>query len=318
MRKTFKHLSEVERGKIEAFLRSGYSITQIAKELNRNKSTISREIHRGTYKNHYSASIALKRALKNSAHSHVHCKWKDIELLRFIEKHLKMKWSPEIISHEWSLVSNNKHFSAQSIYTLIYLHRTEWKKYLICKGKKYTRSNDSRKNSCTLKNCVSIEERPNEVNNRNRPGDFEIDTVVSCRGGKSCLAVIVCRSSRLYFIRKIKDKSASEMTKAIISVLKDFDVKTITFDNGKENAFHEKITDALKCKCYFCHPYASYEKGSIENRNKILRQFFKKGTNFDLISDEEISRIQDMINNRPMKVLNWVSPLTAFKMALLH
>ena len=317
---TFKRLSDFERGKIEALLRSGLSISEIARILNRAKSTICNEIKKGKYNAKYCSEISGNRAKKRAQNSHVHCKWKNPILLRFVERCLKKKWSPEIISHELKKYSNGElSFSHTSIYSLIKKHRPEWKKYLICQGKKYKKLNGIiLSDSPTIKNAVSIEKRSKEVINRNRLGDFEVDTVVSSRDGKSCLSVIVCRATRYLFIRKIPNKSAHEMEKAIIDTLKDFDVKTITFDNGKENAFHEKITEALNCKCYFCHPYASYEKGSIENRNKLIRQFFRKGTNFDLITDEELSKIQDEINSRPMKLLNWLSPKDVFEHTSFH
>ena len=99
---------------------------------------------------------------------------------------------------------------------------------------------------------------------------------------------------------------------ATMKTLKNQEVKTMTYDNGTENANHLLANKLLNCQSFFCNAYHSLEKGSIENRNKILRQFFPKGTNFDLISDDEIRRVQNVINNRPMKVLNWHSPSEVF------
>ena len=110
----------------------------------------------------------------------------------------------------------------------------------------------------------------------------------------------------------MKDKSAGEMMAATMKTLKNQGVKTMTYDNGTENANHSLVNKLLNCQSFFCSAYHSWEKGSIENRNKILRQFFPKGTNFDLISDDEIRRVQNVINNRPMKVLNWHSPSEVF------
>ena len=112
----------------------------------------------------------------------------------------------------------------------------------------------------------------------------------------------------------MKDKSAGEMLSATMKTLKNQGVKTMTYDNGTENANHSLVNKLLNCQSFFCNAYHSWEKCSIENRNKILRQFFPKGTNFDLISDDEIRRVQNVINNRPMKVLNWHSPSEVFSM----
>ena len=110
----------------------------------------------------------------------------------------------------------------------------------------------------------------------------------------------------------MKDKSAGEMMVATIKTLKNQGVKTITYDNGTENANHSLVNKLLNCQSFFCNAYHSWENGSIENHNKILRHFFQKGTNFDLISDDEIRRVQNVINDRPMKVLNWHSPSEVF------
>ena len=116
----------------------------------------------------------------------------------------------------------------------------------------------------------------------------------------------------MYFIEKMKDNSAAEMLSATLRALRKYDVKSIAYDNGTENAAHVEANNLLKCKSYFCSPYHSWKKGQIENRNKILRQFLPKGTNFDLISENDIRTIQDVINHRPMKVLDWASPSDVF------
>ena len=150
------------------------------------------------------------------------------------------------------------------------------------------------------------------VNNRERFGDFEVDTVISAKGGKSCLAVFVDRKTKYYWLVKMKNKSAEEMLKATVKTFKNYPIKSITYDNGSENMKHEKLNKLLGCQSYFCRPYCSADKGSVENRNKILRQFLPKKTNFDLISQHQIDIIQNKINNRPMKVLNWNTPCSLF------
>ena len=161
-------------------------------------------------------------------------------------------------------------------------------------------------------NCVNIENRNKIVDLRRRFGDWEADTVVSCRDGKFCLAVFIERKSRLYRLAKMQDKSAGEMLATTIRMLKNQEVKTMKYDNGTENANHEFANNILNCKSFFCNAYHNWEKGSIENRNKNLRQFFPKGTNFNLISDAEILKVQTMINDRPMKTLKWHSLANVF------
>lgn len=309
MNRIYNHLSEIERGKIEAYLEEGESISEIARLLKRSKSTISEEIKRGRYNGKYTAHIAQDRCLKRRHESHKHTKWRNMDLLHFIETHLKEKWSPEIISVKWK-EKTGQSFSHTSIYNLIKDHRPEWQKWLIYKRKRH-RSHKVPFGG-KIPNRSNISERPEVVNLRQRFGDFEVDTVLSCKGVKTCLAVFVERKTRMYFLAKMKDKSASEMFAVAVKTLKGIEVKTMTYDNGTENTKHEEINEILNCKSFFCNAYHSWEKGSIENRNKILRQFFPKGTNFNLISEEQISKIQEMINNRPMKLLGWKTPADLF------
>ena len=307
--KKYKHLSEAERGQIEAYRSMNLSVSEIARKLGRSKSTISSEIKNGKHNGKYVARIAQKRAFRNSKKSHKYNKWSNSEILYYVCRKLKERLSPEIISHKLFKEKNIK-FSPTSIYTLIKKHRPEYAKFLIHRGKKLTHSASVLK----IPNRQSIDFRPLITEFRDRFGDWEADTVISARGGKSCLAVFVERLTRMYFIVKMPDKTADSMFKATMKVLKDQVVETITYDNGTENFRHEEVNKLLNCESYFCNPYHSWEKGSIENRNKILRQFLPKGTNFDLISEEEIAIIQNKINSRPMKTLNWSSPADVFSL----
>lgn len=303
-----KHLSIKERGQIQAYLELGVSISEIARKLMRAKSTISCEIKRGKYNGKYDAEIAQNRAQKKRSESHKHTKWRLQTISIYVCNKLKLRWSPEIISHKLFEEKGIK-FSHTSIYTFIKKHRPEYRKFLAHRGKKRSHGASVTK----IPNRVSIAERPLIVDFRMRFGDWEVDTVLSSRAGKSCLAVFVERSTNIYFIKKMPDKTADSMRKATLEVLKNHVVKTLTYDNGLENVMHEDVNKALGCKSFFCNAYHSWEKGLIENRNKILRQFLPKGTNFDLISDEEIDKIQNMINSRPMKTLGWASPAEIFR-----
>ena len=315
--KKYKQLQPEEIGQIEAYYKMGMSISEIARMLNRSKSTISYENRRGKHRKKYITRIAQNRSEKRRREFHKHNKWSDYKLLKFIEYHLKIeKMSPEIISNILKERFGIK-FLHTSIYNLIDKHRHEWNNFLICRGKR-RKKHYNKAGVNAIPNRVDISQRPSEVNLRNEEGHYEADTVLSSKGGKACLAVFVERKTRMYFLQKIKDKSAGEMLSATMKVFRDskefgpLKVLSITYDNGTENANHELVNRMLNCKSFFCAPYHSWEKGQIENRNKILRQFFPKGTNFDLISDKEIHKIQTVINNRPMKVLNWLSPRELF------
>ena len=308
--KKSNHINLQERIKIEVALATGKSIRSIAKELGRAISSISVEINKGWYKGKYDAYIADKRAKIRSQNSHKHCKWRNYRLLCFIESKLKQKWSPEIIATIWNMNNPHNTISLVFIYDLIKQHRHHWTKYLIYKGKRHIKPFHHTKASL-IPGRVDISTRPEIINNRDRIGDIEADTVISSRGGKSCLAVFVDRKTRYYWIVKMKNKSANEMLNATIKTFKDYPIKSITYDNGYENMNHLIANKILHCDSYFCRPYCSADKGSIENRNKILRQFLPKKTNFDLISNDTIATIQEIINNRPMRLLNWNTPSSA-------
>lgn len=314
----YKHLSSEECIIIETLLSIGYGVRQIAKKLNRARSTIYNEIKRCKYVKGYQSKIAQTRRKKAKNESHKHRKINYRPLLVFMERHLKQKWSPEVIAAKWSEENPEHKISHTSIYNYIKKHRPEWNKYLIYKGnKKNKRQYNKRAGVNLIPNRTDLSERPEDINKRERIGDFEADTVLSSRKGKSCIAVFVERKTRIVKFIKMKDKSALEMEKAAIKGLVDFDVKTITYDNGTENVRHDDINKALGCQSYFCRAYRSCDKGSVENRNKILRQFYPKKTNFDLITDEELAIIENKINNRPLKVLNWLSPIQAYQKSIV-
>ena len=306
-KKCKKHLSLGERIKIEVLLATKQTVRSIAKALNRSVSSISVEIKKGKYNGKYTALIADKRAVARAQNSHKHCKWRDYQLLAFAERCLKQKWSPQIIAAKWNEENPERTISHTFIYDLIKKHRSWWNKYLIYKGKKHTKPLHHAKVSL-IPQRVDISARPEVINKRERIGDIEADTVLSCRGGKSCLAVFVDRKTRYYWLVKMPNKSAGEMLKATIKTFKNYPIKSITYDNGSENMNHLIANRILHCQSFFCRPYCSADKGSIENRNKILRQFLPKKTNFDLIDEQTIANIQNEINNRPLKLLNWSTP----------
>jgi IS30 family transposase len=295
-------LSIKERANIELLLNLNWTEAKIAIELHRYKSTISREIARGIYKGRYFAHIAQKRTDKNRTIPRKLSKSSNPELMQKIERMIKLRWSPEIIAHELGGV-----ISHTTIYTIIKTVRQEWKKYLIWHGTtKYHRGSVGKSN---IKDRADISLRP-----ANKEfGDYESDTVISSGAGKNCLGVFVERTTRLYKVVKMTNKTAYEMVRAATIALSGSYVHSITYDNGTENAKHGVINGLFVCVSWFCRPYRRRDKGLIENRNKILRQHLPKKTNFDLISQEQLDRIETAINERPMKCLNWLSPIQAFQ-----
>jgi len=296
----FRHLSIIERAKIEIWHKQGMSISEIARRLGRSKGAISYEMSRYKDKSLYQARIAQNRANCAKRNSKKPSISDNPVLMHRIERMIKRRWSPEIIAHELNYTASHT-----AIYTIIKTIRPEWKKYLIYRKKvRYHKGAGGRN---LIPNRMDISLRPSV-----EFGDYETDTVVSSHGGRACLGVFVERTTRLYRVIKMCDRSAKSMTRAAVKALHGVSVRSITYDNGTENTKHEVTNRLLNCKSWFCRAYCSGDKGLIENRNRWLRVYLPKGTRFDLIRDEELSRIENEINERPMKCLNWQSPIQAF------
>jgi len=300
----FTQLSITEREEIAILRATGCPVMQIARKINRSSSTISREIKRGTYKAEYRATVAQTRRIRAKARQKKRIKSNDCELLHRIERMLKRRWSPKIIVAKLGHI-----ISHTTIYTIIRTIRTEWRKFLI-----YQRKTRYHKGSGSVKGIpfrTDIAQRPAV-----QFGDWEADTVISSRTGKSCIAVFAEKATRIYRVVKIPNKSAAAMTGAALAALRGLPVNSITYDNGTENADHWVTNMLLGCSSYFCRAYCSGDKGLIEERNKMLRVWLPKGTNFDLIDVGTLVKIEKEINERPMECLGWLSPAEALTLHL--
>lgn len=324
--KLLHHLTSEERDKITVLQGEGLSIRKIAKELGRNPSTISRELNRPEalfFRGKYIGSQTDKRVKNNwkQSHKRENVYLKDKSVKRFIESSLKYGYSPAIISNMLKQ-RFDINLSHETIYMYIYTPKRNLAQYLLRRklGRKHHRVRlikvGTGKN---IPNRVDIELRDNLANLRIEKGHFECDSIESCKvKGKtnSCLTVLVDRASRKTIIKKTASKTSVETMKSILEVMKPYKntIKSITYDNGSEFSKHERINKVLNIKSYFCKPYHSWEKGTVENINGLIRRFFPKGTNFDTISEEDISYVEDWINNRPMKILNYMTPNQKFQL----
>ena len=176
-------------------------------------------------------------------------------------------------------------------------------------GKK-PRSKDKKTKRTLIPNRTGIEQRPEKAAKREEFGHFEADTIVSS-ASLACLLVIADRKTRKVKIKKLARKTAELTSNSIIFALQVYNIiqlLTITYDNGSEFCWHDKVNKELNMLSFFCNPYSSWEKGTVENINGLIRRFFPKGTDFDTITDEQIQYVEDWINNRPMGVLDYKSP----------
>ncbi|MCD7779511.1 MAG: IS30 family transposase [Candidatus Gastranaerophilales bacterium] len=319
------HLTSEEKDKLTILHSKGLSIRNIANILGRSPSTISRELKRKEavfYRGNYIGSQTHINVIKKWREKHIRERIKDINIKRYIKEKLKYGYSPEIIS---GLLKTKYNISIHHETIYRYIYKTNSKlnlcKYLLRRkvGRKPRKKALIKPMKSHIPNRTDIDLRPEEINLRLETGHYECDSIESGRtkGKKrnSCLTVLVDRLSRKTIIRKTASKTSKETAASILKALKPYSntVKSITYDNGLEFSNHEKINKELNIQSYFCKPYASYEKGTVENINGIIRRFFPKGTNFDTISEDKIKLVEDWINNRPMKILNYMTPNEKFQ-----
>ncbi len=311
-----KQLTLKERYHIWTSLKCGSSQKEIAESIGVHPSTICREIQRNkdTLTQEYHYAFADTKAT-NRQQGKIKYTVITSKIKTYIKSKLKEDWSPEQIAGRMKL-DNGFCVCHETIYRYIYYNKSRGGrlyKYLRHKNKKYHNRNNSYQRRGIIIDRVSIDKRPKIVEKKNRIGDFEIDTVIG-RHHIGALVTVVDRKSKYAMIKKVSSKKAEEVTKALIEMLLPLKpiTKTITSDNGKEFAYHKAVSKALDTNFYFAHPYSSWERGLNEHTNGLIRQYLPKKTDFTQVSKEEITTIQDKLNHRPRKVLNYRTPYEIF------
>ena len=309
----YKQLTSVQRYQISSLKRMGHSRTEIAKELEVHKSTIGRELRRNTGERGYRPKQANEKACERRVNA-AHKERISAETWEVVEEELRQDWSPEQvsgwlekrqgirISHEWiyqHILADQR--TGGDLYTHLRCQKKRRKRY----GKHDYRGK--------IPNRVSIEERPAIVEQRERLGDWEIDTLIG-KGRHGALVSLVERKSRFTLLQPVDQCQAELVSQATISLLKPFVVKvhTITADNGKEFAYHAQIAETLEAAFYFAHPYSAWERGTNENTNGLVRQYFPKNTNFLHSTFKEVLSVTDKLNHRPRKCLDFLTPFEVF------
>jgi IS30 family transposase len=322
----YKHLTIEEREIIQEMWWKKESVREIAKKLNRSPSSISRELNKNFPKRkQYTPRIAHERAMKKRKSRGRTLRLKNNFIRRQTVEWLKEGYSPEQISGRLKL-EYKEYISHEAIYQYIYsqVYRDGYgymkpgyhdlRQYLKRRHKRRQRKGLRKSEKVPKFNGISIEQRPKEVDTRRIIGHWEGDSVIS-RKSKFGLNTLVERKTGLVLISKIKDGTALETSKAVISRLNNIKSKyrkTLTLDNGSENAGWQIIEKSLDMKSYFAHAYCSGERGTNENTNGLIRWYFPKGTDFETISDEEIQMVENILNNRPRKRHGWKTPLEVF------
>jgi len=308
---SYTHLTTTERVKIETYLELGMSIRSIARRLGRQPSTVSREIRRNPG---YTAERAQERYTKSKGNCGAKTKLDD-RMRRTIVERLRATWSPEQIVGR--LFDGRIAFS--TIYRWIYAGLIDVPVTVLRQKGKRRKPVETRGR---INVGLTISDRPREVRTRETFGHWELDTVVSGRGkSKACVATFVERKSRFYLALPIADRSAASMEGAIHAVHGAFPegtFETATTDRGKEFSGHERIQASLGVPVYFADPYSSWQRGSNENANGLLREFFPKGTDFAQVGDGELADALAKINGRPRKCLNWKTAHEVFTEEVLR
>jgi IS30 family transposase len=318
----YNHLSLDKRNVIEAMLNIGSSQKNIATATGFSESSISYEISKNTHPSGtYSAEYAEAQATKRRDGSKKRRVLSNQKIVEYIDKKLKEYWSPEQISGRGKIEEDLIEVSTESIYEYIYLPENRTKelwKYLRRSRKrpKKQKPGRSKRKGCNIHNRVSIHKRPEVVNERSRIGDFEGDSVVGARqGNDGALGTFSDRTSSLVLIGKMERKCSNEMCRVSTEQLKRIPKSkrhTMTIDNGSEFVCHEAITAITGVQCFFADPYSSWQRGANENTNGLIRQFFPKGTSFKHVTQEDVDRVANLLNNRPRKRLGFKTPLEVF------
>jgi IS30 family transposase len=310
---SYVHLTQNERYQISALHKAGFKPSKIAAELGRNPSTISRELARSGGAAAYQAADAQALADERRT-ACANGPQVSEETWIFVDKKLREFWSPEQISGRLK-AEGLPTVSHESIYQRVYedkLAGGDLHLALRCQKARRKRYGSTERRG-TIPNQRSIETRPAVVDTRERFGDWEGDLVIGA-GQQGALVTLNERKSRFSLMAYVPSKAAHGVADAIIFLLKSSSscVHTLTTDNGKEFAQHERIAEKLKADFYFAHPYSSWERGANENMNGLIRQFFPKKMSFESITKRDIKQAQDYLNHRPRKCLGFRTPFEVF------
>jgi IS30 family transposase len=326
MSKGYHRMSLAEREELSILYAQGESLRTIARSLNRCPSTISRELSRNRTGFYYRAVTAQGKAARR-------CYRKprklvvDGRLRHTVLSLLRKQWSPEQISDHLRRVhpeEPGRQVSAETIYSYLYvLPRGELRRELLNHLRQHRKNRRPRSRGTDrrgqIPEMISIEERPLDVAERTIPGHWEGDIILG-RRHQSALGTLVERTTRTVLLVRLPAKDATSVRKAFVRKLRQVPKQmrlSLTYDRGKEMAEHKLFTQDTQMKVYFAHPQSPWERGTNENTNGLIRQYFPKGTDFNKVSAYEIRKVQDRLNGRPRKVLNARTPFEAFN-ELLH
>jgi len=322
MTKNYTQLSLIQRYQIESFITSGMKQNWIAEQLGVNPSTISREIRRNTAQRGrtagtYLAANAQRRTEQRHQHKPKLVKF-DLSMKKQAVQWLSVeKWSPELISvkgketgkcplsiewlYQWIWQSKHGNKAADKPYKRIYLHLKH--------GRRRRKRGNQKIARGIIPNRVPIDKRPKIVSKRIRPGDIEVDFMMG-KNHKGALLVMTDRATLHTSLHKLRNRRSETVSKVIIKKLEQaaYPMHTVTFDNDLGFANHTEVAEALNVDTYFTRPYTSQDKGTVENRIGQIRRFFPKKTDLSMVSNYQIKRVEQLLNDRPVRKFNYLTP----------
>ncbi len=302
------HFTVEERVILHGLLKKETPKAKIAEIMQRDISTIYREIDRNSGLRGYRPKQAQRKAEQRRLKSRRPCKMADPRIYAYVTEKLEKRWSPDQIAGRVRRDfprEPGRWISRQTIYNWIGSHNRPWRRMLRLCGRR--RRKDRRGQ---LKECVRIEGRPKIIDSRRRFGDWEGDTVVG-KGHRSAVVTMVERKSGYAKIGKLKGLYSAPLIQSAAQRLNRLPEdlrRSITLDNGREFSQHKRLTARAGIEVYFAKPYAAWQRGTNENTNGLLRQFFPKGTDFTRISHHEVARVENLLNKRPRRRLGYRTP----------
>lgn len=326
MAEGYQHLSAKERDRVALYRGRGWSVRAIARALKRCPGTISRELKRNAapvYRGAYLAHRAHTRAGLRSRRAVCHGRLRDPWVRWYVTRQLRARWSPELIAGRLARLRPDQAVSHETIYAWVYRDARQLIKTLPRAHRRRRRRGYSRKHKTAhIADRIPITARPSVADARRRIGDWEADTMIT-RQGPAVLQVVVDRKSRYTLLNRLPRRTARAMRMTLARALGQLPRQarhTVTYDNGSENAEHARVNAVLGTRSFFCTPYTSQERGTVENTAGLVRRFFPKRTNFATLRRTDVKAVERWLNHRPRRVLNFQTPAEVFRasVALRH
>ena len=318
MPKSYKQLSQEDRDRLSLFKAQGKTLREIARLIDRDPSTVSRELRRNAppiHQGYYLAHKAQGRADARKTLGHERVRLRIPHLRRYASRMLRRGWSPERIAGRWKVLGKEP-ISHEAIYQWIYTQAREFIPCLVrARRRRLRRGHSSKHKSSHIPSRAPISERPAIVERRKQAGHWEGDTIIS-RQSRPVLQVLVERKTRYTRLRKLRSKEAAAMRESTNRALARYPKhmrRSITYDNGSENTQHVLVNARLGTVSYFCAPMHSWEKGSVENVAGLVRRRLPKKTDFAMVSLDQVKRTERWLNGLPRRCLGFQTPAEAFR-----